>query len=395
MIPRDYQTKLANEGFLVLKEHMIVYLAAEERTGKTLTAILIAEQANVKKVLVITKKKAITGWNETIEAFAHTKDYTVTNYHQAQKFVNEYDLVILDESHNYLSAYPKHSMLWKSVKRLTIGRPLIFVSATPYAQGPQQLYGQLSLSSWSPWHRHKNYYQWFAMYGKPYTVSINGINIPQYDRVHNEKVLECVNELFITRTRQELGFEHEPEDEVVYVELNKETKTMYNALLEHGIVNTSFGELVCDTKPKLRTVLHQIEGGAVKLTNEYVVLPNQEKVDAIKERFGDSESLVIMYNYKAEEVKLKEHFKNATLLQATSYAEGVDLHSYDTLVVYSQDFSTARHTQRRARQCNMKRDKPITVYHFLVKKAISDQVYKTVSINKENFVDSVFERNKL
>lgn len=395
MIPHDYQTELANKGFEILKENMIVYLAMEERTGKTLTSILIAEQANVKKVLVITKKKALTGWKETLDAFAHAKDYTVTNYHQASKFVNEYDLVILDESHNYLSAYPKHSTLWRSVKKLTIGKPIIFISATPYAQGPQQLFGQFALSSWSPWHKYNNYYRWFAAYGKAYTVSINGINIPQYDRVHNDKVVECVEDLFITRTRQELGFEHEPEDEVIYITLDDETKITYNLLLEHGIVDADFGELVCDTTSKLRTVLHQLEGGTVKLTNEYAVLPNQEKIDAIKDRFGDSESLVIMYNYKAEEAKLKEHFKKAALLQATSYAEGVDLHAYETLVVYSQDFSTARHTQRRARQCNLKRNKPITVYYLLVKKAISEQVYKTVSLNKKNFVDSVFDRNKL
>ena len=102
-----------------------------------------------------------------------------------------------------------------------------------------------------------------------------------------------------------------------------------------------------------------------------------------------------MYNYKAEETKLQKRFQNAKLLQATSYAEGVDLHEYSDLVIYSQDFSTARHTQRRARQANKNRSEPIHVHFLLVKGGISEQVYKTVSINKKNYVDSVFERKRL
>jgi len=88
-------------------------------------------------------------------------------------------------------------------------------------------------------------------------------------------------------------------------------------------------------------------------------------------------------------------FKKATILQGTSNAEGIDLTHKETIIIYSQDFSTARHSQRRARQATMHRDKPIIVHFLLVKKATSAQVYKSVSINKQNFVDSVFDRIKL
>jgi len=73
----------------------------------------------------------------------------------------------------------------------------------------------------------------------------------------------------------------------------------------------------------------------------------------------------------------------------------VDLSAYRHLIIYSQDFSTARHSQRRARQANKKRDTAIKVHFYLVKGAISEQVYKTVSINKTNFVDSVFIKERL
>jgi hypothetical protein len=395
MIPYDYQQELGDRAAEVLKEHMIVYLAMEERTGKTLTAIICAEQLNVQKVLVITKKKALGGWKDTLEAFDHTKTYHVTNYHQARKVEYKPDLIILDESHNYISAFPKCGKLWKEVKQLTNNVPLIYISATPHAQGPQQLFHQFKLSSWSPWAKHKNFYNWFRLFGIPYTQDIAGIKIPQYDRCHADMILKCCDHLFITKTRLELGFEHEPTDKIHQISLSKATRGTYNELLQHDLVDLSVGLLVADTGSKLRTSLHQLEGGTIKLDDERFVLANTEKVDFIMEEFGDSEDLVIMYNYIAEFTKLSKHFKKATILQATSYAEGVDLHKFNHLVIYSQDFSTARHTQRRARQCNQKRDRPITVHYLLVKGAISAQVYKTVSVNKRNFVDSVFSRSKI
>lgn len=396
MIPYPHQDELSDVGLELLRENAILYLAMEERTGKTLTAILVAEKSTAKSILVITKKKAHKGWVETFKAFKHIKKYVVTTYHQAYKFANvSYDLVILDESHNYISAFPKPGTMWRQLKPMLANKPLIYLSATPHAQGPQMLFHQFALSSWSPWIHHKNFYQWFRLYGKPYELKINGLNIRQYDRCEEKMIISCVEHLFITKTRKELGFEHEPKDKVHYIELSKETKALYNELIQDEIAYLPQGTLVCDTSSKLRFSLHMIEGGVIKIEEEYIVLSNEEKIDYVLNTFGDSAANVIMYNYKAEKIKLERIFKRATLLQATSYAEGVDLSTYSNLIIYSQDFSTARHTQRRARQCNKERKEPITVHYLLVKGGLSQQVYNTVTKNKKNFVDSVFTRDKL
>lgn len=392
----DYQTELADDAYEILREDMIVYLACEERTGKSLVAILVAEKCEqVDTILIITKKRALAGWQETLTKFQHTKLYTVVNYHQACKVKKRYDLVILDESHNYISAFPKVGKLWKDVNKLTNFVPLIYISATPYGQGPQQLFHQFALSSWSPWKHYANFYNWFRMYGKPYSIEINSINIPQYDRVDVDFVLGCVNHLFVTATRKALGFTHEPTDVVHHIKLSDPTRDVYNELVKHDLVELSVGTVLCESGSKLRTSLHQLEGGTIKIGVNRYVLANVEKVNFILDKFGDVSSLVVMYNYIAEKQKLEHHFKNATILQATSYAEGVDLHEYQDLVIYSQDFSTARHTQRRARQSNSKRDTPINVHFLLVKGAVSSQVYKTVSLNKRNFVDSLFKRSTI
>lgn len=397
MIPYDYQETLSDIALKIIREHAIVYLAMEERTGKTLTAILVAEKSAAENILVITKKKALDGWKETLSQYKHKKSFTVTNYHQAYKQtgIYDYDLIILDESHNYISAFPKAGKLHKELVPLCKDKPIIYISATPYAQGPQMLYHQFKLSSWNPWEKHKTFYSWFKLFGFPYEIKMNGMNIRQYDRCDSELILGCVDHLFVTKTREELGFEHEPEDKLHYIELDHETKVIYNTIVKDEIVVLDKLTLVCDTASKLRFSLHQLEGGTMKQDDAYYVLDNCEKADYILKHFGDYDNMVIMYHYKAELTKLSKIFKHAVLLQATSYAEGVDLHMYDNLIIYSQDFSTARHTQRRARQCNKNRTTPITVHFLLVKKGISAQVYKTVSINKRNYVDSVYFKEQL
>jgi len=396
--PFDYQEDLADQVLEVLRDFGLAYLAAEERTGKSLSAIRVAEKSLAKSVLVITKRKAYKDWDKLInKGYKPSVKAEVETYHKVTKEqIQKADLIVLDESHNYISAFPKPGQVWKKLKPLLKGKPILYLSATPHAQGVQMLYHQFALSSWSPWNKYTNFYSWFNRFGKPYTITINGFDVKQYDRVNTEEVLQMCEHLFVTKTREELGFDREPEDVIHNVNLSESTKTLYNTLVEDEIITLDNGKtLVCDTQSKLRFTLHMLEGGTAKIDDDYIVLDNTEKVDKIKDLFGDCSNTVIMYNYKAEKLKLEKHFKNSLLLQATSYAEGVDLHEYDNLVIYSQDFSTARHTQRRARQCNKNRTKPIKVHYLLTPGAISSQVYKTVSLNKKNFVNSVFKRNKL
>jgi hypothetical protein len=395
MKPRKYQQEMADEGYNILRRFMMVYLAAEERTGKTLPAIMIAEKCdNIKSVLVLTKKNAVKGWKTTLSQYPHSKKYNVTNYHQVHKF-GKHDLLILDEAHNYIAGYPKQSNMHKQIQEIAKQTPIIYLSATPYAQGFQMLYHQFALSSWSPWRKYKDFYSWFRTYGIPDNAWFNGRQVPVYTKTKGELIKPEVEHLFITKTRKELGFEHEPEDKLHYFELKPTTRKAYNYLMKDKYLNLGRHELICDTPMKLRTSLHMLEGGAAKIDGEYLILPNTEKIDYIKKVWGDTKDLVIFYHYIAEGQKLRQHFKHAQILQATSYAEGIDLAHVETIVVYSQDFSTAKHTQRRARQAAKHRDKPIVVHFLLVKKAVSEQVYFTVSVNKQNFVDSVFERNYL
>ena len=423
MIPKKFQEELSDLGVNIIREHALVYFSMEERTGKSLTALLVCEKIKVFNILIITKRKAYSGWIETLKAWEHEKAYTVTTYGSVHKLSPIYDLVILDEAHNYISGYPKHSPTWEKIKVFTTGLPLIYLSATPYAQTEALLYHQLALSSWSPFKGFNNFYQWFKVYGIRQYIKLHGRKINQYNNVKSELIHSKIDHLFISKTRKDLGFPFEPEDHLHYIELSESTKKLYNTLLKKKVIKYNEVRFLADSKLKLHSLLHMLEGGTLKtsslhnrnipeeswsilrvaseklgpirITHYYLDIENQEKIDYIKAKFGDHPSLVIMYNYKGEQVKLAKTFKQATILQATSFAEGVELSQYSDLVIYSQDYSTARHTQRRARQASMHRQEPIHVHFLLVKGGVSEQVYKTVAINKRNFVDKHFERTAL
>lgn len=360
----------------------------EERTGKTLTAILTAEMTKVGNILVITKKRAIEGWEETLELYPVTKNYTVINYEAIHKLSGSFDLVIIDESHANLAAFPKMGKRAKDVQKITFNLPIIFLSATPSAQSYAQLFHQFAMTKYSPFYNYANFYKWFKDFGVPTTKYIHGRALPQYDVVKTDEIWKVVSDLFISYTRAELGFKHEPLDRLHFIELKEGTQKIYNELKKTDVIE-QYG-YVADTPMKKLLGLHQIEGSTLKTDEIGQIIPDIEKVEYIQKTWGDTEDLVIFYQYKLEETLLKMYFKKAKILQGTAFAEGVDLHKYKTVVVYSMDFSTARYSQRRARQCNMKRDEEITVHYLLVKNSISHQVYNTVAINKKNFVDRYF-----
>lgn len=395
MTPYKHQIEGAAQAFEILKTYGLVYLVWEERTGKTLTSILTCEHSDVvTDVLVITSKRAIPGWLNTLRSYKSRINFTVTNFEQVHKVdSSKCQIVIVDEAHVCYGKCPQPGSYWKAAVNHTRGKYIIYLSATPAAQGSHKLFHQFKLCSWGPWEKYKDFYAWFREYGIPRERRLPGrVAFTEYTKTKEEKIKPEIAHLMMSCSRKDIGFEHEPEDEVIEVELLESTKQLYREMEEHSLITIDDDTIVASQPSALMVKLHQIEGGTVIGEEKGHILPNREKIDAILELFGDSEDLVIFYNYKQEEKKLKDVFKKAKILQGTSYAEGVDLSMYEHLVIYSMNFSTAKYTQRRARQANIKRQTPIKVYFLNVKGAVSAQVYKTVAKNKKDFVDSCYEK---
>jgi len=403
----QHQIDIAKEAIDILYKQYWVYFAMEERTRKTGVAIKVCEDLpKVKSVLVITPAKAIPGWEEHLANLPITKEYRVFSMDSLDNVPDtNYQLVIVDEAHNFGSTTrtkkkgqrkKSDSSRQKVARFLCKDKLVIFMSATPNAQGYYMLYNQLRMSTWSPWKQYKSFFDWYNVYGIPETKYFAGRVVIERKETKEDMVWEDIKDGFISYTRKDLGFEHDPNDIIHFVEPPETFKQIINSLTRNKMLK--FGDIVikADTATSVRTKLHQLEGSAIKYqddggNDQWIYLRKMLfKYEYIKDTWGDTSDMVIMYNYQAEKVLLEESFKKAKILQGTSNAEGVNLSAYKYHIILSMDYRTAKYIQRRARMCDLHREDKIEVHYLLVKKAISQQIYDTVAINKANYTDKYY-----
>jgi len=414
MTARKHQIEMSCEGYALLKEYGLCYDISEERTGKSLTTILLFLLTTRKKLLIITKKKAIPDWellvnkvrnpgimvHDKIVKMGEDREIDVINYESLHKRKIDPDMLVLDEAHNFLSRYPKPGKIFLNVARVAYGQPIVYLSATPCAESFSQLYHQLRVSAWSPFSEFKNFYDWFAVYGIPELQYVAGRQIRLHKKTKEEELKAIFSTLTYGVTRKSIGFKHEAEDRVHYVELNPYIEEYIETMRKDRVIFIGDFEIAADTVGALLHKMYQMEGGTLKADDgmrsetqkqyKHFVMGVYDKIDYIHREWGDTEDLVIMYFYQAEEALLKSHFKNAKVLQGTTYSEGISLKAYKHLVIYSMDWRTSKYIQRRSRQADMDRLEPIIVHYLLTKGGVSEMVYDSVVNKRENFNGRVF-----
>jgi len=395
-----HQEEGAVEIYGILKENALVYVEWEERTQKTMTVMEALRKTTLTDVLWITKKKPLPDldkqWQAYCDSYSPGYSLTTINYESIHKLTRKnFDCIVLDEAHHATATYPKKSKTWDKVKVLTKGKPIVYISATPYPETLAQVYHQFALSDWSPFWEYSSFYKWHEAYGLPYLEYIGARQIKKYDKVKDEAVLKLIKPLFTRKTRKEIGFKHEPVDKVHYVTLDHITEKRYKEMSKDFVTIIGEEEVVAETAVAVLQKLAQLVGGTMKVedsknaTEEKMAYKSfwtgtTEKIDYIKAKWGDHDKMVIMYHYKEEEHLLKHHFKKARILQADTWAEGVSLKDYEPLIVYSMSWRTSKYIQRRARQADMLRGEPIIVNYILTRN-VDEYIYEAVALKRVNF----------
>ena len=82
---RNYQEEISSNAVGIIKTNGLVYLAMECRTGKTITALSVAQKYGAKSVLVVSKIKAIPSIKADYEALRPSFKLDVVNYESAKK----------------------------------------------------------------------------------------------------------------------------------------------------------------------------------------------------------------------------------------------------------------------------------------------------------------------
>jgi len=399
---RNYQKELANKGVTILTVHGIVYLAMEVRTGKTLTALEIANLYGSKNVLFITKKKAIKSIEKDYKDFGYTFNLTVINNESLHLLHGEYDLLISDEHHRN-GAFPKPNKVTQLIKKKYANLPMIFLSGTPHPESYSQIFHQFWISNNTPFGYYTNFYKWAKDFVNVKQKHLGFGIINDYSQAKIDILKPIIDKYFIRYTQKDAGFETSVNENILYCDMLDITYNVAKQLKKDKVVQGVFETILADTGVKEMSKLHQIYSGTVKFESGKSAILDHSKGFFIKDKF-EGEKIAIFYKFKEEFNLLKEVFcdlltddlsefdnsnKNIAL-QIVSGREGISLANAKYLVYFNIDFSAVSYWQSRDRLTTMERTTN-DVYWIFSKCGIENKIYKAVS-NKKDFTLSVFKK---
>jgi hypothetical protein len=398
---RDYQQEIANKALNILQAKKIVYLNMEVRTGKTCTSLEVAKNYGAKKVLFLTKKKAIGAIESDYKSFGHTFEIQIINNESLHKVTDkDFDLLISDEHHRN-GAYPKMNIATKFIKERFSHLPMIFLSGTICPESYSQIYHQFAVSDYSPFINYKSFYKWvldFVTIKKKY-VSYGVLH--DYSDANIELIQKYINPYIISFTQKQAGFTTEVKENVLTVKMKQQTYDLINKLKKDLIIEGKQEVILADTGVKLMSKVHQLYSGTVKFESGNSMIIDDSKAEFIKKRFSGVK-IGIFYKFKEEYNLLKKVFgenlcntveefdstdKNIAL-QIVSGREGISLKNAKYLIYLNIDFSATSYWQSRDRLSTMERLKN-DVFWIFAEGGIEFYIYKAV-MNKKDFTLQFF-----
>jgi hypothetical protein len=402
---RPYQKDISWEAKRKLDELGIVYLSMQVRTGKTATAIQTAINYGARRVLFLTKKKAISSIESDLKEFGfmdYFKRFDILNDESLHKVEHEYDLVIHDEHHRF-GAFPKPNVTAKLFKEKFSHLPMIFLSGTPHPESYSQIFHQFYVSKRSPFN-YKNFYGWAKEFVNVKDRHLGYAVVKDYSEANYDKLKPIIDKYFITYTQEDAGFVTEVIEKVLYCEMKPTTHALIKQLVRDRFIQGKNEEIIADTGVKLQQKLHQMYSGTVIFESGNFKVLDTSKAEFIHQFFS-GKKIGIFYKFKAELEALKQVFRSdlttdleefntsnkSIALQIVSGREGISLKEAEYLVFYNIDFSAISYFQAKDRLTTMER-KSNEVFWIFSKGGIEEKIYISV-MNKKDYTNQVFKKD--
>lgn len=395
---RKHQEKALREILPILKVKSLAYLNGMTRSGKTLTVLFAAEEFGAKKVIFITKKKAISSIESDFEKAKLTYKLTVINYESVHKITDtDFDFLIIDEIHN-CGSYPKPAKRTKEIKKRFGHLPVILMSGTPSIESYSQYYHQFWISKFSPFKEYKNFYRWADHFVDKKIKRLGTHEITDYSGAKIKEIDVIIRPYTVIMTKPKKDFT-EANKNILRIDTPKQIQSLCKRLMRDRAIEGKKGYIMAETPAKLQSKIHQMYNGTVIIEKgidetEAIILDDY-KVRFIAERFK-GKKIAIFYYYKAELEMLQKVFgddlttcldefndtdKNMALQQKT--AEGMNVSAADCLVYLSFSFSGKDFVQSLDR-LTIRGRKDNNVYFIFESGGITEKIYNRVS-KKENF----------
>jgi predicted SpoU family rRNA methylase len=376
------------------------------RTGKTITALNTAKIFGAKKVLFLTKKKAISSIQWDYDNFGLMFDLTVINDESLHLVTDIYDLIIHDEHHRF-GAFPKPNKVAQLFKKRYSKLPMIFLSGTPTPESHSQWFNQFWVSDYSPFKQYTNFYKWAVDYVDVKEKRLGYAVIKDYSQAKEQLIRRTIQHYIITFTQAQAGFTTSVNEMILECEMQPITNLIINKLKKNLVVKNTDGQVILgDTGVKLMQKVHQLSSGTCKFEDGTSKVIDYSKAEFTLEKFKGVK-IAIFYVFKEEWNALKsvygdnltndvEEFDNSDkniALQIVSGREGISLKNAKYLVYYNIAFSATSYWQSRDRLTTMQRQSN-EVFWIFSKGGIELDIYKTV-LKKKDYTLKIFNENNL
>jgi superfamily II DNA or RNA helicase len=405
---RDYQSKLAKEGVEILTHKKIVYYCCEVRIGKTAIALETCKLFGAKKVLFVTKKKAISSIERDHFNFGYEFEIVIINDQSLHKIEDtDFDLVVSDEHHKY-GAFPKPNKVAQLFKKRYSKLPMIFLSGTPTPESHSQWYHQFWVSDYSPFKQYTNFYKWAVDYVDVKEKRLGYAVIKDYSQAKEQLIRRKVQHFIITFTQAQAGFTTSVNEMILECEMQPITNLIINKLKKNLVVKNTDGQVILgDTGVKLMQKIHQLSSGTCKFEDGSSKVIDYSKAEFTLQKFSGVK-IAIFYVFKEEWNALSQVFGSENLtndidefnntdkciaLQIVSGREGISLKNAKYLVYYNIAFSATSYWQSRDRLTTMQRQSN-EVFWIFSKGGIELDIYKTV-LKKKDYTLKIFKENIL
>lgn len=405
---RDYQKKIVSDGLGIIKEHGLLYLSMEVRTGKTMTSLAICDALDAKEVLFITKLKVVPGIKKDHKDLGCNFKLTCLNYESLHKLEGlKFDVIICDEAHT-MGAFPKPSKRAKQVKDLVkkYKSKVIFLSGTPTPESYSQIYHQLYVHPSNPFKSYVNFYRWANDYVKVKIKYIGAMKVNDYSGAMKDKIMDAIKHIMISFTQEKAGFTTSVEEAVLRVAMSPLTYKLANKLKKDSVVQGDDDTILADTGAKMMNKLHQMYSGTIILESGRRLVFDYTKATYIKDQFKNKK-IGIFYKFKAEWDALKfifgdeltddlEEFNTTSkniALQIVSGREGISLRNADFLVYYNIDFSATSYWQSKDRMTTIDRKFNKVFWVFTIG-GIEEKIYEVVQ-QKKDYTLNFFKKDFL
>ena len=392
---RLYQEAAASKIAALLKNEGCAYLAGEVRTGKTLTILYAAKKLKYKRILFVTKLKAIASiQRDALNLGVHV---LVTNYEQLKKYrYSDWDLLIVDEAHS-VGAYPKPSLRFKNLCTINY-RNICLLSGTPSPESYSQLFHQFKLTR-RLWHRYSNFYEWSKAGYVDVTQKRVGTGqvVNDYSNANKKLILKEIEPYTVKITQKQAGFQTQIEESVKYVQMKPITYEIAKHIIDDGISQTEtikghVRTILADTGAKKLSKLRQAYSGSCITEEGVKLIFDKSKAEYIERNYKGSK-IAIMYTFDAEGKMLRETFgdratdspekfssnEDAVFIgQVRASREGVNLSTAEYLLFYGIDYASLSYLQARDRASFLGRRTNPRVHYVFALNGIEPRVLQRV-----------------